>query len=523
MAAAWQEAVRSATAAGDPARAGALLEEAIAADPRDRLARRERVRLALAAGDHRAALPHLEALVAAEPRNPDGQGMLGMLRRALGDRAGAAAAFEAAYQLRPGHVPTAHLLGGILVELNDIPRAIEVLGAATRLAPREAPVLATYAAALVRAERLAEGEAMARRALALDPSQVEAWVNLGTARRLQGDNAGALAATEDALRRAPHLPEAHVNRALALLSLGRLEEGWRANEWYWRQPHTPPRPFRQPWWDGGDAAGAILVWGDQGIGDQIWAAAFLPALVEAGHRLVVECERRLSPLFARSFPAIEVIARADPPDPRLARPDLVAQTPITRLAALAWRRDGTRARPDHRLAVDPARRDAIRGRYQAEARGRRTVGIAWRSRKPDGRLVELPLALWAPLLTQPGLMMVDLQYGDTAADRAAVVAGLGVTVYRDPDVDSMADLDGFAAQVAALDHVATAVNVTVATALAVGTPVDVAVRAYQPDWRYPPASAASPWLPGAGLHRQSDPARWEDVMAAIAASARGGN
>ena len=518
MVTAWQEPVRAAAAAGDKARVRTLLDAALAGNPADRAARRERVRLALAAADNRAALPDLEVLVAAEPQNPDGHGMLGVVRQTLGDLRGAATAFESALRLRPNHAPTAHLLGALLVRLNDIPRAIEVLATAERLAPGNGAVLATCAAALARGERLAESETMARRALTIDPSLVEAWVNLGTARRLQGDNEGALAATDEAVRRAPDLAEAHVNRALALLSLGRFEEGWRENEWYWRQPHTPPRPFRQSWWDGSSVAGTVLVWGDQGIGDQIWSSAFLPTAIAAGHRLVVECEPRLVPLFARSFPSVEVLARTDPPHPRLSDPDVVAQTPITRLAALAWARDRTAARPADRLSVDEPRRDEIRRRYHARAGGRKLVGIAWRSRKPDGRLAELPLIQWAPLLNRRDLSFVDLQYGDTSGDRAAVDRQLGVEVMRDLTLDSMSDLDGFAAQVAALDAVATTVNATVATALAVGTPVDVAVRAHQPDWRYPPRVGASPWLPGARLHRQSDPARWDDVMAAVAAA-----
>ncbi|MCC7274902.1 MAG: tetratricopeptide repeat protein [Alphaproteobacteria bacterium] len=492
------------------------------ADPRRRAARlRQDARRALDARDFRAAAAALVPLVAAEPGDPDGHGLLAAVRAELGDLPGAAAAYAAGLRLRPGHRPTANLLGGLLLRMNAVDRALAVLEPVAAAATDDAALQATYAVALFRAERFADAEAAARRAIARDPGLVPAWINLGSARRLQGDNAGALAATETALRLAPDLPEAHFNRALALLCLGRFAEGWDEHDWYWRQPHTPPRPLPQPRWDGAPAAGTVALWGDQGVGDEIWASAFVPALLRAGHRLAIECAPRLVPLFARSFPGTTIVAAATPPDPRLTAPGIVAQAPLARLPALAWRRDGSATRPDERLVTDPVRTADLRARYRRLAGSRTVVGIAWRSRKPDGQRIEVPIDAWGPLLLRRDLFVVDLQYGDTEGDRIAAMARFGAHIHRDPEVDALADLDGFAAQVAAMDRVATAVNATVATALAVGVPPLVAVRAHQPDWRYPPAAAASPWLPGARLFRQSDPARWEDVMAAIAAAIPG--
>ncbi|BBK33727.1 tetratricopeptide repeat protein [Stella humosa] len=474
--------------------------------------RRQRARAALQRRDFAAARREVERLVADEPGNPDGHGLLGSIRNETGDAAGAAESFATALRLRPGHGPTAHLLAAALLRLGDIDRALAVLAPAAAAAPDDAPLQATHAVALVRAERLAEAAEAAERATRRDPSLVPAWMNLGTARRLQGDNAGALAATDEAVRRQPDLAEAHVNRALALLSLGRMDEGWTEHDWYWRQAHTPPRPLPQPWWDGSAVQGRIAVWGDQGIGDQLWASAYIPDMVRAGHRLVLECPERAAGLFARSFPDIEVVAATDPVDARLTAPDIVAQTPLSRLAAIAWRRHGRTSRPDARLTPDPNHVAAIRARYRNLAGDRRILGIAWRSRKPDGQIFEVPLVRWEPLLRDRGLFVVNLQYGDTRDERIRTQEWFGTAPYHDEAIDAVADIDGFAAQVVALDGVATVVNATVATALAVGTPAIVAVRRFQPDWRYPPGAETSPWLPGARLVRQQAGDRWDDVM-----------
>ncbi|WP_374449329.1 tetratricopeptide repeat protein [Stella sp.] len=480
------------------------------------IARRQRARAALDRRDFAAAHAELEPLVAGEPGNPDGHALLASVRATLGNHVGAAESYATALRLRPGHTHTAHLLGATLLRLNAVERALAVLAPAAAAAPHDAGLQSTFSVALVRSDRLAEGADAADRAVRIDPGLASAWVNLGTARRLQGDNAGALAAAETAVGLAPKLAEAHVNRALALLALGRLDQGWTENEWYWRQPHTPPRPLPQPWWDGRPVEGRVAVWGDQGIGDQIWASAFLPDLLAAGHRIVLECTPRLAGLFRRSFPGLEVIPALPTPDPRLAAPDIVAQTPLSRLAAIAWwtgRRDRL---PAARLATDPELTTRLRARYRELARGRRVVGIAWRSRKPDGQVQEVPLTRWEALLRDRSVFVVDLQYGDTRLDRDTVREWFGVAPHRDAEIDAMGDLDAFAAQVAAMDAVATVVNATVATALAVGTPAVVAVRRFQPDWRYPPAAAESPWLPGVRLVRQSREDRWDDVLEEIA-------
>ena len=68
----------------------------------------------------------------------------------------------------------------------------------------------------------------------------------------------------------PQSASAHWNRALARLAAGDFERGWAEYEWRWRRPQTPPRPFRQPAWDGAPLEGrTILLWMEQGLGDML--------------------------------------------------------------------------------------------------------------------------------------------------------------------------------------------------------------------------------------------------------------
>ena len=105
-----------------------------------------------------------------------------------------------------------------------------------------------------------------------------------------------------------------------------------------------------------------------------------------------------------------------------------------------------------------------------------------------------------PLLGLEDCWFVNLQYGDVDDELGRLESEHGVTVYRDPAIDPLTDLDGFAAGVAALDRVVSAANTTVHVAAALGLPTWVLLSA-TPDWRWQHGGATSPWSPTARLFR----------------------
>ena len=250
----------------------------------------------------------------------------------------------------------------------------------------------------------------------------------------------------------------------------------------------------------------MLVWCEQGIGDEIMFASLFAELIAEG-RLLIECAPRLAPLFARSFPEAEVFARREPPDPALLADNIDAQCAAGSLCR--WRRRDA--------AAFPAPAAFLRaGGHATGAADGPTVGIAWRSKTPFwGDIKSAPLAHWRPILATPGLRWVNLQYGDCDAELAAVKRETGVTVHVDPDVDQMADLDAFAAQVAALDLVITTSNTTAHMAGALGVPCRVMLPMV-PDWRWQLTAERALWYPRMCLHRQARRGDWRRPIAEIA-------
>ncbi|WP_374467452.1 hypothetical protein [Ferrovibrio sp.] len=175
------------------------------------------------------------------------------------------------------------------------------------------------------------------------------------------------------------------------------------------------------------------------------------------------------------------------------------------------------------LQSDPAMADAQRQRLVAIAGGRPRIGLSWRSANVDfGPQKSLQLADFAPVFAAVDAFWIDLQYGETAAERAALEAGQGVSLWRDPAIDPLQDMDGAAAQYAALDMVITVSNTVAHLAGALGLPVWLLLPApgYGLLWYWFLDRTDSPFYPTLRCFRQRHPRDWGAPLNEVAAALR---
>src|SRR5262249_19222305 len=133
--------------------------------------------------------------------------------------------------------------------------------------------------------------------------------NLADLLSMIGSHDEAIACYRRAIAITPGDPTLLWNESNAYLVLRRFPEGWRnyerrfeADKSLVRQDHPRPR------WDGARVSGTLLIWGEQGLGDQILHASMIPDLERQADELVLEVEPRLVDLFARSFAHARVVA-----------------------------------------------------------------------------------------------------------------------------------------------------------------------------------------------------------------------
>ncbi|HZZ35276.1 MAG TPA: flagellar protein FlbA, partial [Caulobacteraceae bacterium] len=240
-------------------------------------------------------------------------------------------------------------------------------------------------------------------------------------------------------------------------------------------------------------------------------------------KLMIAVERRLVPLFQRSFPDTLVGAhqtfKVDGKTVRGAPfvTDLQSVDCWTPIASpLRSLRRTVAAFPDRErfLAPDTGRIAHWRSVLQAAPPGRK-VGLLWKSMKLDGARSRYfsPFADWEAVLRTPGVCFVSMQYGDCSAEIAQAKAEFGIDIWTPPGIDLKDDLDDVAALSCALDLTVGFANATSNIAAACGA----ATWIISAPGAWPRLGTdRMPWYPQVRAFIPPAFGRWAEVMAEVA-------
>ena len=457
-------------------------------------------------------------VLAAEPGLFEAHVNLGVVLQEQDRPEDAAQSYRQAIAINPELAEVHFALATALQALDRDDDAVACFQCALEIKPGYAEALNGLAITRQKQGDAADAIETFERALEADPRSAGTHNNLGTLYHKEGRLEDAMDSFRRAIEIAPDYAEAHRNYSQVLLLAGRLDEGWRESRWRWKCGDFPSkkREFPYPLWSGEPLKGKrILVWGEQGVGDEVHFAGMVPDLIGQGAHVILESEHRLVPLFQRSFADAECIPRRVDPGPETNRDDIDFQAPSGDLGQ--WLRPGLDAFPDRRsfLVAEEGRVGALKAQYR-DGGDDLLVGIAWSSKSVEtAKQKTVSLTDWRPLAGVPGVRFVDLQYGDTGAERAAFEAETGVRVIHDDAIDQLTDLDAFAAQVAAMDLVISVTNTTVYMAGGLGVPTWV-LMSDRPLWVWMQDREDSPWYPSLRLFRQTRSGAWDDVIGRVA-------
>lgn len=468
------------------------------------------------------ALDALEQALEIQPGRPRTRAHLAFMRVGLGDFEEALADAETAISLDPECLEAIDVKGLALRGLDRSDDAIECFERVLEVDPDFAVSHVNLGSALFAAGAPARAMTHLRRAVELDPDNAEARNNLGNA--LAGQLEFEVA--EDHLRKAislnPSFAEAHFNLSMALLMQEKFTEGWDEYEWRWRCPEFPStwREFSYPFWKGEPLDGkTLLIWSEQGVGDEIMFANTLPDVAASGAQMVLECNDRFVPVFRRSYPKAIVFPR-ETPTSREVPAGIDYQISMASLCRY-YRRDAGEfpAEPGKYLEADSRLSTACGARYDGMGEGIK-IGISWRSGNPVmGAERSASLSQWGGILSQPGCTFISLQYGEVVDDIAAAKENHGVIIHVDDDIDPFASMEDWFAQVAAMDLVISVDNSTVQVSGALGVPTWT-LLSLVPEWRWLAAGSHNPWHPRMTVYRQAQVGDWSAPIDAVAEALR---
>ncbi len=350
----------------------------------------------------------------------------------------------------------------------------------------------------------------------LDPHNPTWRLHTANALVESGDLESGLRRLEQLLADDPANPQAHWQRAYALLLQGRFAEAWPEFAWRWRCPSFPSRrlPTLQPPWDGRSPCRRLLLWGEQGVGDQVMFAGLIPEarawLTDEGVEPLLLIDGRLAPPWQRAWPDLAI----HPWDTDPASLDWDQHLPLGDLGS-HLRSDAASfpaALPPW-LKPDPARRAALATALPPA--GRLRCGLSWRSEATTlGSRKSVPLKVLAEAVALPGVQLVSLQYGAVEQELAALRRETGIEVVRAPDLDERDDLDGLTALISCCDLVITISNATAHISGALGQATWLLLHQV-PYWPWRLEGPTSPWYPSLRLFRQGQAGDWREPLALL--------
>ena len=300
----------------------------------------------------------------------------------------------------------------------------------------------------------------------------QALVAQGNRARFSGDVETAEGAYRRALAMRPDNAPVQANLGLLLLSMGRYAEGWPLYEARRALggPDIPP-PAGVPLWRGEPVAGkSLLIWPEQGLGDEIQMARFAPVLRDMGARVTLAC----SPLLLRLFRSLKVQVAAND-----------ARPPRTSLHVMAMSLPGLLGATLETLPPAPY----LRAPAAAKTGG---IGFVWKGNPehPNDAARSLPSPeVLAPLRAHAELIDLQTPVGDFL-DTARRIQGLDLVITVD--------------------------TATAHLAGALGVPCWVMLPAHWTDWRWMRGRDDSPWYGSMRLYRQDAPGDWTGVVARMA-------
>ncbi|MFJ3044901.1 tetratricopeptide repeat protein [Herbaspirillum chlorophenolicum] len=395
-------------------------------------------------------------------------------------------------------------------------QALEAIAPAVAAIPSNFPVLNLHADILLRLNRHEEALACYESEAALDSGADMALIqfNRGNVLRQMGRFDDALSCYEQALSRHPGFAEARVARSHLLLMAGRYEEGWREHEARRSIARIRRADVRSPsvqWQPGMALAGkTVLLWAEQGLGDSLQFARYIPDVVQRTEQVIVCVPPELLPLLQPSFPACRFV------DNDKALPPHDVHAPLLSLPLLLDRPDPAHGPLRPYLTADPVRVAdwAARLGKRGSSLRRPRIGIVWAGRQYGAvnHTRDLALAQLKPVLDaeadficlQQSVSMSDRQYADTLHNLQAL---------------PLKDWGDTAALLANLDLVISVDSAVAHLAGALGMPVLLMLR-LEGEWRWGLQPDRSAWYPGMRLFRQRERGNWGGVAEEVAAAVR---
>lgn len=444
---------------------------------------------------------------------------LGLTLCDLGRVEEALTCYSKALQINPQHAEYFNNQGNALKKINRYQEALTSFAEAIQLDPAYADAFVNQGVCYYDMQRFDDAVSSYREATRINPKCTDAFFNLGNVQRDLGFFDSALQSYSEALRIQPENALAIHNRALLNLRLRKFKEGYIDFLRRWELKEFPTARLKTSIsaCNPESLQGSILLWAEQGLGDEVLYASLLPELLKREVSVTLSADVRLHPVYQRSFPTVRLLDRKELSGCSTDS-GYDAQAPIGDLAYLLGADEAfVRSSRSNYLRPNLELGQRMRAQQPWAAAGA-VCGIAWRSANPRfGNDKSMPLIDMVSALQNPGMRFVNLQYGSVKTEIQSVRARLGIEVHEIEELDTFNDIEGLMALISACDIVVTTSNVTAHLAGSMGKRAAVLIPLDKGRiWYWHDHDVHSLWYPSLRLFFQEHSSGWTKPLQACA-------
>jgi len=419
--------------------------------------------------------------------------------------------------------------------VNEVPDALKRLGVTPKLPPgadfllnKRSEIMNAIGTCYKHENKTEEARKYFFEAQSLIPLNPDIQNNIATLYINEGSPEKAIEYLNLAIGISPQHPQAKWNRSLCNLEMGNYPKGWEEYDSGFDanvRIDGEYANYKIPRWNG-EKGKRIIVYGEQGIGDEIMFASCLPDLIRDSELVVFDCHKKLHRLFANSYPNIDIYPtredaiitwpnKADGKTPRYNFDYKVAIGSLPRIY-----RPDLASFPGVPFIQPETSQEAAWAVRLSHLSHKPKIGISWIGGHKRTRVEVRSLALeqLLPILKQDA-DFISLQYTDCVNEIAAFEAKHGIRIHQFPEAVDSPHYADTAALVSNLDLVITVCTSVVHLAGAMGVPCWVLTPS-RPAWRYRLDLDYMPWYgKTCTLFRQEHGSTdWTPVVEEVAAA-----
>lgn len=352
--------------------------------------------------------------------------------------------------------------------------------------------------------------------LAIHPLTPSALLNHGVVLEDLGFLERSLESVSKAIEIDSDYADARYNRGRVLLKMGKLQDGFSDyySRWSADTIDIPHLKTQVPMLGRNGRTEHLLIWGEQGIGDEILFSKTLPLAKRLASRVTVALDGRLRDLYREAFPSLQFVSRSRIRD-ETAHTNIDAHVAIGDVAYCARATDLEIAElPTPFLKADHVRKQQVQRLYRFKV-GVPILGISWRSASREyGTANSVALEAFASILEGTEAQLVNLQYGATESEIKELEQRAGKKIFDSAELDIFNDIDGLAALITHCDLVLTIGNINAHLAGALGCSglVLSAMGSVSP-WYWGAPENKQAWYPSLDIVYQDAECGWDRAVA----------